>query len=105
LSTKSTLFISCEVQVEVEVSMQVQVQMQMIDVTISNTSDELPTKEGTRIISKPRTVLLKGGDDIMTTISAPTTIVVVNSINPIQIQFGTLCFGVEILSREMMTTL
>jgi Zn-finger nucleic acid-binding protein len=30
----------------------------------------------------------------MTTISAPTTIAV-NSINPIQIQFGALCFGVK----------
>jgi hypothetical protein len=52
------------------------------DVTISNRSDEPPMKEGPRIISKPRMVLLKGGEDIMTTISAPTT-VVVNSINPI----------------------
>jgi hypothetical protein len=59
------------------------------DVTISNTSDEPPTKEGPWIISKPRTVLLKGGENIMTTISAPNT-VAVNSINPIQIQFGTL---------------
>jgi hypothetical protein len=55
------------------------------DVTISNTSDESPMKEGPRIISKPRTVLLKGGEDIMMTISAPTTTIVVNSINPIQI--------------------
>jgi hypothetical protein len=69
------------------------------DVTISNTSDELPTKEGPRIISKRRTVLLKGGEDIMTTISAPTT-VAVNSINPIQIQFGTLYFGVKIEDDE-----
>jgi hypothetical protein len=30
-------------------------------------------------------VLLKGGEDIITTISAPTTTVVVNSTNPIQI--------------------
>jgi hypothetical protein len=69
-------------------------------VTISNTSDEPPTKKGPQIISKPRTVLLKGGEDIMTTISAPTTTVVVNSINPIQIQFGTLCFGVKIEDDE-----
>jgi hypothetical protein len=69
------------------------------DVTISNTSDEPPMKEGPRIISKPRMVLLKGGEDIMTTISASTT-VVVNSINPIQIQFGTLCFGVKIEDDE-----
>jgi hypothetical protein len=47
------------------------------DVTISNTSDESPMKEeGPRIRSKPRTVLLKGGEDTMTTISAPTTIAV-----------------------------
>jgi hypothetical protein len=39
----------------------------------------------TRIISKPRLVLLKGGEDIIMTISAPTTTVVVNSTNPIQI--------------------
>jgi hypothetical protein len=39
-------------------------------------------------------VLLKGGEDIMTTISTLTT-VAVNSINPIQIQFGTLYFGVK----------
>jgi hypothetical protein len=52
---------------------------------ISNTSDELPTKEeGPRIRSKPRTVLLKGGEDTMITISTPT-IIVMNSINPIQI--------------------
>jgi hypothetical protein len=63
------------------------------DVTISNTSDELPRKEeDPRIRSKPRTVLLKGGVDTMTTISAPTT-VCMNSINPIQLQFRTLCFG------------
>jgi hypothetical protein len=53
------------------------------DVAISNTSDEPPMKEGPRIISKPRTVLLKGGEDIMMTISAPTTTIIVNSINPI----------------------
>jgi hypothetical protein len=42
-------------------------------VTISSTSDELPTKEeGPRIRSKPRTVLLKGGEDTTTTASAPT---------------------------------
>jgi hypothetical protein len=52
------------------------------DVTISNISDESPTKEGPRIISNPRTVLLKGGEDIMMTISARTT-VAVNSINHI----------------------
>jgi hypothetical protein len=52
------------------------------DVTISNTSDEPPMKEGPRFISKPRMVLLKGGEDIMMTISAPTT-VTVTSINPI----------------------
>jgi hypothetical protein len=69
------------------------------DVTISNTCDELPTKEGPRIISKPRTMLIKGGEDIMPTISAPTT-VVVNSINRIQIQFKTLCFGVKIEDDE-----
>jgi hypothetical protein len=68
-------------------------------VTISNTNDELPMKGGPRIISKTRTVLLKGGEDLMTTISAPTTIAV-NSINPIQIQFGTLCFGVKIEDDE-----
>jgi hypothetical protein len=68
-------------------------------VTISNTSDDPPTIEGPRIISKPRTVLLKGVEDIMTTISAPTT-VIVNSINPIQIQFGALCFGVKIEDDE-----
>jgi hypothetical protein len=51
-------------------------------VTISNTSDEPPMKEGPRIISKARTVLLKRGEDIMMTISAPTT-VFVNSIDPI----------------------
>jgi hypothetical protein len=39
-------------------------------------------KEGPRFISKPRMVLLKGGEDIMMTISAPTT-VTVTSINPI----------------------
>jgi hypothetical protein len=72
------------------------------DVTISNTSDEPPMKEGPRIISNPRMVLLKGGEDIMTTISAPTTIVV-NSINPIQIQFRTLCFGVNIEDDENNT--
>jgi hypothetical protein len=54
-------------------------------VTISNTNDESLAKEGSRIISKPRTVLLKGGEDIMTTISAPATTVDVNSINLIQI--------------------
>jgi hypothetical protein len=54
-----------------------------LDVTISNTSDEPPMKEGPRIISKSRTVFLKGGEDIITTMSAPTTTVVVNSINPI----------------------
>jgi hypothetical protein len=69
-------------------------------VTISNTSDEPPTKKGPQIISKPRMVLPKGGEDIMTTISAPTTTVAVNSINPIQIQFGTLCFGVKIEDDE-----
>jgi hypothetical protein len=61
------------------------------DVTISKISDEPPMKKGPQIISKPRTVLLKGEEDIMTTISAPT-IIVVNSINHIQIQFGTLYF-------------
>jgi hypothetical protein len=70
------------------------------DVTISNTSDEPPMKEGRRIISKPRTVLLKGGEDIMMTILAPTTTIAMNSINPIQIQFGTLCFGVKIEDDE-----
>jgi hypothetical protein len=69
------------------------------NVTISNTSDEPPTKEGPRIISKPRIVLLKGGEDIMMTILTPTTIAV-NSINPIQIQFGTLYFGVKIEDDE-----
>jgi hypothetical protein len=69
------------------------------DVTMSNTSDEPPTKEGPQIISKPRTMLLKGGEDIMMTILAPTT-VAVNSINPIQIQFGTFCFGVRIEDDE-----
>jgi hypothetical protein len=69
-------------------------------VTISNTSDEPPMKEGRRIISKPRTVLLKGGEDIMTTISAPSTTIAVNSINPIQIQFRTLCFGIKIEDDE-----
>jgi hypothetical protein len=69
------------------------------NVTISNTTDEPPMKEGPRIISKHRTVLLKGREDIMTTISAPTT-VAMNSINPIQIQFGTLCFGVNIDDDE-----
>jgi hypothetical protein len=44
-------------------------------------------------------VLLKGVEDIMMTISAPTTIAM-NSINPIQIQFGTLCFGVKIEDDE-----
>jgi hypothetical protein len=39
-------------------------------------------------------VLLKGGEDIMMAISTLTT-VAVNSINPIQIQFGTLYFGVK----------
>jgi hypothetical protein len=68
-------------------------------VTISNTSDAPPTKEGPQIISEPRTVLLKGVEDIMMTISAPTTIAM-NSINPIQIQFGTLCFGVKIEDDE-----
>jgi hypothetical protein len=69
------------------------------DVTISNTSDKPPMKEDPRIISKPRTVLLKGGEDIMMTISAPTT-VAVNSINPIQIQFWTLGFRVKIEDDE-----
>jgi hypothetical protein len=41
------------------------------DVTISNTSDKPPMKEDPRIISQPRTVLLKRGEDIMMTISAP----------------------------------
>jgi hypothetical protein len=36
----------------------------------------------------------------MMTISAPTATIVVNSINPIQIQFGTLCFGVKIQDDE-----
>jgi hypothetical protein len=36
----------------------------------------------------------------MMTISAPTTTVDVNSINRIQIQFGTLCFGVKIEDDE-----
>jgi hypothetical protein len=49
-------------------------------------------EEGPRIRSKPRTVLLKGGEATMTTVSAPTT-VPMNSINPIQLQFRTLCFG------------
>jgi hypothetical protein len=70
------------------------------DVTISNTSDEPPTKECPQIISKPRLVFLKGGEYTMTTISAPSTTVVVNSINPIQIQFGTLYFGVKIEDDE-----
>jgi hypothetical protein len=39
-------------------------------------------KKDPRIILKSRMMLLKGGQNIMTTISAPTT-VVVNSINPI----------------------
>jgi hypothetical protein len=70
------------------------------DVTISNTCDEPPMKEeGPRIRSKPRMVLLKGGEDTMMTISAPTTYVV-NSISPIQIWFGTLCFGVKIEDDE-----
>jgi hypothetical protein len=55
------------------------------DVTISNTSDKPPMKEGPRIISKPRMVFPKGGQDITMTISAPTTTVAVNSINRIQI--------------------
>jgi hypothetical protein len=70
------------------------------DVTISNTSDEPPTKEGPQIISKARSVLLKGGEDITMTILAPTTIVAMNSISPIQIQFKTLCFGVKIKDVE-----
>jgi hypothetical protein len=70
------------------------------DVTISNTSDELPTKEDPRFISQSRTMLPKGGEDIMMTISAPTTTIIVNSINSIQIQFGTLCFGVKIEDDE-----
>jgi beta-glucanase (GH16 family) len=70
------------------------------NVTISNTTDKPPTKEGPRIISKPRMMLLKAGENIITTISAPTTTVAVNSINPIQIQFGTLCFGVKIEDDE-----
>jgi hypothetical protein len=53
------------------------------NVTISNTIDKPPTKEGPRIISKPRMMLLKAGENIITTISAPTTTVAVNSINPI----------------------
>jgi hypothetical protein len=69
------------------------------NVTISNTTDEPPMKEGPRIISKHGTVLLKGREDIMMTISAPST-VAMNSINPIQIQFGTLCFGVNIDDDE-----
>jgi hypothetical protein len=74
--------------------------MKSNDVTISNTSDELPTKEeGSQIRSKPRSVLLKGGKDTMTTVSAPTTIAV-NSTNPIQTQFGTLCFRVKIEDDE-----
>jgi hypothetical protein len=44
-------------------------------------------------------VLLQGGEDIMMTISAPT-IVAMNSINPIQIQFGALRFGVKIEDDE-----
>jgi hypothetical protein len=69
------------------------------DVTISKISDEPPMKKDPQIISKPRTMLLKREEDIMTTISAPT-IVVVNSINHIQIQFGTLYFGVKIENDE-----
>jgi hypothetical protein len=46
------------------------------DVTISDTSDEPPMKEALQIISKPRIALLKGEEDIMMTISAPTTIAV-----------------------------
>jgi hypothetical protein len=44
-------------------------------------------------------VFLRGGEDIMTTISTPTTIAM-NSINPIQIQFGVLSFGVKIEDDE-----
>jgi hypothetical protein len=44
-------------------------------------------------------VFLRGGEDIMTTISTPTTIAM-NSINPIQIQFGALSFGVKIEDDE-----
>jgi hypothetical protein len=63
------------------------------------TSDEPPTKEDSHVISKPRTVLVKGGEDIIMTISALTTIGM-NSINPIQIQFGTLGFRVKIEDDE-----
>jgi hypothetical protein len=71
------------------------------NVTILGTSDELPMKEAPQIISKPRTALLKVGEDNMTTISAPT-IAVVNSINPIHIQFGTLDFGLKIEDENNM---
>jgi hypothetical protein len=44
-------------------------------------------------------VLFKGGKDIMMTILAPTA-VTMNSINPMRIQFGRLCFGVKIEDDE-----